>query len=240
MKTSSPPAPVAPAGNKFLWAAIAVLGAAVIALGISLLSTKTPEPAAQALAVPGSTEAATTASVAGQGPDTKENASAPPPKQPPKTAPAGNRSTAVVRAPEHGVPAPVAAVPAVAVASSPPALEPARAVCANCATVMSVTAVEREGAASGAGAVAGGVLGALVGNQFGGGDGKTAATILGAIGGGMAGNTVEKKMKRDVVYRVQLHMDDGSTRTLEQTSPASVGARVRVDGSTLQPLAPAN
>jgi uncharacterized protein YcfJ len=35
----------------------------------------------------------------------------------------------------------------------------------------------------------------LVGNQLGDGNGKTLATILGAVGGGVAGNAVEKKMK---------------------------------------------
>lgn len=106
----------------------------------------------------------------------------------------------------------------------------------NCATVTAVTPVEREGAASGAGAVAGGVLGALVGNQFGGGDGKTLATIAGAVGGGMAGNAVEKKMKKVTAYRVDLRMDDGSVHSIEQAAPASVGARVRLEGNTLQPL----
>lgn len=108
--------------------------------------------------------------------------------------------------------------------------------CADCATVTAVTPVEREGQATGAGAVAGGVLGALVGNQFGGGDGKTATTIIGAVGGGMAGNEVEKRMKKVVAYQVQLRMDDGSARTLEQAAPVSVGARVRVENGALTPL----
>jgi outer membrane lipoprotein SlyB len=96
--------------------------------------------------------------------------------------------------------------------------------------------VEREGEPSGAGAVAGGVLGALVGQQFGQGGGKTATTVLGAVGGGVAGHEVEKRMKKVTVYQVQLRMDDGGTRTLEQASPPSVGARVRVDGNSLQPM----
>jgi outer membrane lipoprotein SlyB len=112
---------------------------------------------------------------------------------------------------------------------------PARATCANCGTVESVTPVELEGPGSGAGAIAGGVLGAVVGNQVGGGNGKTLATILGAVGGGMAGNTVEKKMKKVTQYDVSVRMDDGSHRTLRQNTPPAVGSAVIVNGDSLQP-----
>lgn len=111
----------------------------------------------------------------------------------------------------------------------------AKPVCVNCGTVESVTPIQRDGTAGGIGAVTGGVLGAVVGNQVGGGNGKTLATILGAVGGGFAGNTVEKKMKKETVYQVQVHMEDGSTRTLEQGTPTLVGAKVIVEGNTLQP-----
>ena len=37
------------------------------------------------------------------------------------------------------------------------------------------------------GTIAGGVAGGVVGNQFGGGNGKTALTVLGAVGGALAG-----------------------------------------------------
>lgn len=236
MKTSSHPTPVASSGNKPLWVAIGVLSVAVIGLGAVLLYVNTRPTAPQALAVPGGSATpaslipggVTPASPADQGHVARDKASPTLPKPAPKTVPSATRS------------APAAPVEAVPVAGPQPAAQPARAVCVNCATVTSVTAVEREGAPSGAGAVAGGVLGALVGNQFGGGDGKTAATILGAIGGGVAGNTVEKKMKKETVYQVQLQMDDGSRRSLEQVMPVSVGARVRLEGNTLQPLAPAN
>jgi outer membrane lipoprotein SlyB len=112
---------------------------------------------------------------------------------------------------------------------------PARATCPNCGTVESVTSVELEGPGSGAGAIAGGVLGAVVGNQVGGGNGKTLATILGAVGGGMAGNTVEKKMKKVTQYDVSVRMDDSSHRTLRQSTPATVGSAVIVNGDSLQP-----
>lgn len=109
-------------------------------------------------------------------------------------------------------------------------------VCMDCATVTEVIPIEREGEAKGVGAVAGGVLGALVGNQFGKGQGKDVATIIGAVGGGIAGNQVEKKMKKVTVYQVRLRMDDGGIQGLEQTEPIGVGARVRLQGNTLQLL----
>lgn len=50
-----------------------------------------------------------------------------------------------------------------------------------------------------AGTAIGAVLGGLVGNQFGGGSGKTLATVGGAVAGGYAGNQVQKGMQdRDV------------------------------------------
>ncbi|TXH86313.1 MAG: glycine zipper 2TM domain-containing protein [Rhodoferax sp.] len=113
---------------------------------------------------------------------------------------------------------------------------PARTLCASCGTVESVTPIAQEGKPSGMGAVAGAVLGGLLGNQFGGGDGKTLATIGGVLGGAYAGNTVEKRMNQQTSYRVLVRMDDGSTRSLEQSNPAfGVGSRVNVQGNVLTP-----
>ena len=116
-----------------------------------------------------------------------------------------------------------------------PTIQESRPVCANCGTVASVTPIQRDGTGGGGGAIAGGVVGALLGNQVGGGDGKAIATVLGAVGGGFAGNAIEKKMKKATVYEVQVHMEDGSIRTVEQATPASVGTKVIVEGNTLQP-----
>jgi outer membrane lipoprotein SlyB len=115
------------------------------------------------------------------------------------------------------------------------ATAPSQVICANCATVESVDAVEVEGTGSGAGAIAGGVLGAVVGNQVGGGDGKALATILGAVGGGMAGNVVEKKMRKVTQFDVTVRMDNGSRRTLRQATSPAVGSAVVVNGDNLQP-----
>jgi outer membrane lipoprotein SlyB len=203
----------AAAGSKTLWAAVGVLGAAVVGLGGALYYTQTqkvPEAAAPVAVV------ATPAPEPAARPAAAE-----------QTAPA-----APVARPRPAAPK-TAVKPAAVAEAKKPAAKP---VCVDCATVTAVTAVEREGQASGTGAVAGGVLGAIVGNQVGQGQGKDVATIIGAIGGGIAGNQVEKKMKKVTVYQVELRMDDGSRRTLEQAEPAAVGARVRVNGGVLSPL----
>ena len=111
---------------------------------------------------------------------------------------------------------------------------PAAPACAQCGVVESVQAVKVKGEASGVGAVAGGVLGGVVGNQFGGGNGRTAMTVLGAVGGGVAGHEIEKNVKAKTVYSVRVRMEDGSLRTLEQSQAPAVGARVKVDGATLR------
>lgn len=108
--------------------------------------------------------------------------------------------------------------------------------CASCGTVASIHAVLIKGDSTGLGAVAGGVTGAVVGNQIGRGNGNTAMTILGAAGGAFAGNEIEKNVKKHTSYRVTVHMDDGSIRTVSQPSaPAvTVGERVRVvDGTVI-------
>ena len=196
----------AAAGSKALWAAVGVLGVAVVGLGGALYYTQTQK----------ATEVTPAAA--------PETASPRPPAAEKAATPAARPV-----APSQPV-----ARPAPARATAQPA--PAKAVCADCATVTAVTPVEREGQTSGTGAVAGGVLGAVIGNQIGQGQGKDVATVLGAIGGGIAGNQVEKKMKKITVYVVELRMDDGSQRTLELAEPAGVGARVRVQGDALSPL----
>jgi outer membrane lipoprotein SlyB len=89
---------------------------------------------------------------------------------------------------------------------------------------------------TGVGAVAGGALGGVLGHQFGKGKGKTAMTVLGAVGGAVAGHQVEKAHNTKVVgYRVQVQLDNGETRTFEPTQidGLKVGDRVRIDQGQL-------
>lgn len=103
-------------------------------------------------------------------------------------------------------------------------------VCGTCGVVESVRIVSLKGEGSGAGAVTGGLAGAILGNQVGGGNGRTATTLLGAAGGAYVGNEVEKNMKKSTALRVTVRMDDGTYRTVTQHGDAgiAVGQRVKV------------
>lgn len=119
---------------------------------------------------------------------------------------------------------------AVSRAAEPAPLQTQRAaLCGHCGVVEAVRPVQRKGEASGVGAVAGGVVGAVVGSQMGGGSGKTAMTVLGALGGGVAGNEVEKRTKSTTVYEVRVRMEDGTLRSFTSASSPSPGAAVTVD-----------
>lgn len=271
--------PAAAANSQALWAAVGVLGVAVVALGASLVYVQSrPIDGHAALAalhsVPAGTSAASnTARVpVSESLAPQEDRVAPPapvavsrpqpvkvPKpvarpvtvteQAPVAAPAPQDAMAQAPAP---APAPTPAPVAVAVAAggtgaphvftesgplpSQPTPVAQRAICAHCGTVEAVTPVQRAPkSGSGVGALAGGALGAVVGNQIGKGGGRALATMLGAVGGGLAGNAIEKTMKKETIYQVQVRMEDGSLRTLEQSSPATVGARVTLEGGTLHP-----
>lgn len=132
-------------------------------------------------------------------------------------------------------------VPAKPVEAKPakPAPEPVRvaAICSYCGVVEAVDEVKRKGEGTGLGAIAGGVLGAAVGNQAGQGNGRKAMTVLGAVGGGLAGHEVEKRARGETVYQVRIRLEDGSIRTIEQTTAPKVGARVELQGNTLKSAA---
>ncbi|MGD8417516.1 MAG: glycine zipper 2TM domain-containing protein [Pseudomonadales bacterium] len=50
------------------------------------------------------------------------------------------------------------------------------------------------------GTATGAVIGGVLGNQVGGGNGKTIATVVGAAAGGLAGNKVQERMQSDDTY----------------------------------------
>lgn len=91
--------------------------------------------------------------------------------------------------------------------------------CGDCGVVTSVRAVKVEGQGSGVGAVGGGVVGGLVGNQFGGGNGRTALTLLGAAGGALAGHEAEKHVRSTTSYQMTVRMDSGTTRSFRSATP---------------------
>jgi len=134
---------------------------------------------------------------------------------------------------------PAATAPVIARTSPSAAPAAAPVACTHCGVVESVQALQRKGEGTGVGAVAGGVVGGVLGHQVGAGQGRTAMTVLGAIGGGYAGNEVEKRARAVTVYRVRVRTDQGELRTVEQAHAPAVGQRVRIDGNTLRALPPA-
>ncbi len=74
-----------------------------------------------------------------------------------------------------------------------------------------------------AGTAIGAVVGGLVGNQIGGGRGKTLATVAGAVGGGYAGNRIEaSRQKPQVTSSVERQCE-----TVNNSSSKIVGYDVR-------------
>jgi len=109
----------------------------------------------------------------------------------------------------------------------------AAAVCRECGVVESVRAVEVQGQTNGVGAVAGGVGGALVGNRIAGGNNRTLGGVVGAVGGGLLGNAIEKHQRKTTVYDVNVRMQDGSLRTVRESTSPAVGEKVRVESDGL-------
>jgi outer membrane lipoprotein SlyB len=79
------------------------------------------------------------------------------------------------------------------------------------------------------------VVGGLLGNQVGSGNGRTLATIAGAVGGAYAGNHVERNMHKTTYTDVRVRMAKGGYRTFTEQgrSRFSNGERVRVQGGHL-------
>ena len=103
-------------------------------------------------------------------------------------------------------------------------------VCYDCGRIESVRSVQTQAKPSGIGVVGGAVVGGLLGNQIGGGSGKTLATVAGAVGGGFAGNEIEKRTRTEANYEVTVRMEDGRTRTFPYDNQPNwnTGDRVRV------------
>jgi len=128
----------------------------------------------------------------------------------------------------QSAPTPVYA-PAPTQIAQAPAPAPAQ-ICHSCGRVEAVNAVQTQAAPSGLGVVAGGVVGGLLGNQVGGGNGRTLATVAGAVGGGFAGNEIEKRTRGTTAYQVRVRMEDGHIRTFPYNNQPhwAVGDRVKV------------
>lgn len=127
-------------------------------------------------------------------------------------------------------PTPIAMADAPAVLAPPPApmLEPAKPLCHDCGQIESVRELEKKGAATGTGVAIGGIAGGLLGRQTGNGRGRDAMTVLGAIGGAIAGNEIEKRTKTVKSYQIDIRFDDGTTRLITQDTPPAWRAGDRI------------
>lgn len=131
-------------------------------------------------------------------------------------------AVATVPAKQDAAVAPRQRVAAAPVTYRPANVEPVRRaiapVCQSCGVVESVREVAVRGNGSGLGAAGGAVVGGLLGNQVGGGHGKQAMTVVGAIGGALAGNQIEKRVRSARSYETTVRMDSGTYRTMTHTS----------------------
>jgi len=118
----------------------------------------------------------------------------------------------------------------------PPPPPRVAAICRECAVIEDVREVEVAGQASGAGAVGGAVVGGVIGHQVGGGRGKDVATVLGALGGGLAGNQIEKNAKKTKEYQIFVRYEDGTKGMFTQPTPPSwrIGDKVKVINGAIQ------
>ena len=148
----------------------------------------------------------------------------------PPAAPIASRAVAPRPAPvDYAAPARAERVEHV-----PPARVAAVATCAECGVIESVREVDAKGKGSGLGAVGGGVVGGLLGNQVGAGRGKDVMTVVGVVGGALAGNEVEKRVKTTKSYEVTVRLHDGSRRVISESHlpPWREGDKVKIiDGA---------
>lgn len=105
-------------------------------------------------------------------------------------------------------------------------------------TIQSVEQVPRQ-QGLGLGTLAGAAVGGVLGNQVGGGSGRTVTTAAGAAGGAYVGHEIEKRRRAgDQIYKVTIRMDDGTTQSFAQEAAPSVkqGDRVMITNGVLSPM----
>jgi len=104
-------------------------------------------------------------------------------------------------------------------------------------TVESINQDSVQNVDSTVGAIGGALIGGGLGSLIGGGTGQVVATVVGAVGGGFAGNELAKR-SQTLVWRIGVRYDDGSFATIQQTSAPNlrIGDRVRVTGTGIELL----
>jgi outer membrane lipoprotein SlyB len=102
--------------------------------------------------------------------------------------------------------------------------------------VESVHEVELKGDAKGVGAVGGAIAGAVLGHNI--GNNNKIVTVLGAAGGGLLGNQIEKKVRTEKAWEMTVRYDDGTTQSFQSKEAPfwHQGDRVRYYEGKLQPV----
>lgn len=126
---------------------------------------------------------------------------------------------------------------ALAGCSTPPSFQVTESQVARIGTVESITQDQVQNVNTAVGTVGGALIGGGLGSLIGGGSGQTAATIVGAIGGGYAGNRIAQN-NTTTVWRIGVRYDDGSLATIQQTASPGlrIGDRVRVSSNRIELL----
>ena len=108
---------------------------------------------------------------------------------------------------------------------------------ARVGTIESIQQVDRQKYQPGTGAVTGALIGGGLGSIAGQGWGKAAAVIVGAVGGGIVGNEMQKN-QTELIWEIGIRYDDGGYGTITQAqSPGlRIGDRVRVTDTGLELL----
>ncbi len=77
------------------------------------------------------------------------------------------------------------------------------------------------------------MIGGLLGNQVGGGSGRTIATAAGAIGGTVAGSKIQQATDRVDGYELEIRQDSGQNVVVVQKADRNwqVGQRVKLVAS---------
>ena len=102
--------------------------------------------------------------------------------------------------------------------------------CSDCAVVESIRAVEAAPRGGIIGTIGGAIAGAILGKELGEAHKQRMLTLLGAIGGGLAGRQIERHATQSTQYDVDLRLADGTVlkRRYEQAPPFVAGATIRL------------
>ena len=121
--------------------------------------------------------------------------------------------------------------------TSTPAFQVSEQPAARIGTVESVVQDSVQNVNTTLGTIGGALIGGGLGSLIGGGTGQTVATVVGAVGGGYAGNQMAQR-SQTLVWRITVRYDDGGLATIQQTAAPGLrpGDRVRVTSNAIELL----